>query len=701
MVIAACSLQATAQAQDSLSTDSTLWYNQTQQLGEVVIKSQKPKVRTNANGMKIIVVGSELEKVGSSKDLLKRLPTVKSAEDGVEIFGRGAAEVYVNGRKLYDMKELEQIPSDQILNVEIISNPGARYAASTKAVVRIKTKRPQGEGWGFRNELKPYYNNGFSVSDQFDVNYRQGGLDLSAMLTGQSQNMKSEAYEYLDTYLDGKLMRQDIDEVKNDYHIRQFGTRLQVNYQFNENHSIGARYSFNRTPYRKAGADVPSVFTLDGAPLQESMSRIDQRLPFYMHAANLYYSGKVNQWQIDANLDGVWNDAKTWNNTDETIKLPGQSAINQQVNTYTHTASQLYAAKLVVEHPLWGGTVSFGTEYDATRRKEQSTNPVTSDTDSKVNEDIFALFAEYRHQLFKKLSAQVGLRFESVNSDFYNLGQHELSRDYNDWFPSVGLSMPVGKVYLSANYGMDISRPSFGHLSDVMIYVNAYSYQTGNLHLKPTYTQNLSLSASWKWLYASASLSHVKDDIQIRNSGYSDDNPLITLLRPDNLPSFNRFTLQAFASPTLFKIWHPTIGGVLLAQDYETLTADGSTMKMNHPLAQFMWNNLVDLPHGWRVGFDMMAMTTGEYSTYRVHRPCFTLDASLYKSFFRDRLECRLKATDLTAVRAQPVTIYSFRNLYTANRNHTYYELSLVYKFNVAADKYRGRGAGDKQKARM
>jgi len=32
MVIAACSLQAIAQAQDSLSADSTLWYNQTQRV---------------------------------------------------------------------------------------------------------------------------------------------------------------------------------------------------------------------------------------------------------------------------------------------------------------------------------------------------------------------------------------------------------------------------------------------------------------------------------------------------------------------------------------------------------------------------------------------------------------------------------------------------------------------------------------------
>lgn len=690
-----------AQSNDSISTDTTMWYNQMQQLDEVVVKSSLPKIRTNANGMKVIISGSELEKVGSSKDLLKRLPTVKSADDGVEIFGRGAAEVYVNGRKLYDSKELDQIPSDQILNVEIITNPGSRYAASTKAVVRIKTKRPQGEGWGFRDELKGFSNNGPGISNQADINYRQGGLDVSAMLTGSAQNIEMGAYETIEFYNNNQRTEQVIDKMNQKYKTRDFGTRLQVNYQINDNQSVGARYSFNRAPYMKFNINLPSDFYLNGDLFQRSMSHINKPMLSYAHFANMYYSGKIKQWQIDANLDGVWNDSKTWNNTDEMLTMVGHSPFLQQVNTFTHSDSRLYAGKLTFEHPLWGGSICFGTEYDATRRNEQNTNPVTSDGESKVDENIFALFTQYSRVLFQRLSAQVGLRYESVNSDFYEWGQHKMSRNYNDLFPSVGLSMPVGKVYLSANYGMDIARPAFGNLTNDIIYINSYSYQGGNPYLKPTYTQNLTLSASWKWLYAMANVSRVKDDIQIRNISYSDDQPMITLLHPDNLPSFNRYSLQAFASPTLFKIWHPTWGAVVLGQDYETQIADGSIIKMNHPLAQFMWNNLVDLPHGWRVGCDLMAMTTGDYSTYHLHRPCVTVDLSLYKSFFKNKLECRIKATDLTAVRAQPVTVYSYRNLYTKNDNHPYYELSLVYKFNVATDKYKGKGAGGKQKDRI
>lgn len=79
-----------------------------------------------------------------------------------------------------------------------------------------------------------------------------------------------------------------------------------------------------------------------------------------------------------------------------------------------------------------------------------------------------------------------------------------MDRDYADWFPSLGLSIALGKVQLSGNYGVDITRPSFANLSDNIIYINRYSYQGGNSKLKPTYSRDLSLSASWKWLWAQA-----------------------------------------------------------------------------------------------------------------------------------------------------------------------------------------------------
>lgn len=39
-------------------------------------------------------------------------------------------------------------------SVDVVQTPGERYAASTKAVVRIKLKKAQGEGFSFVEKAK-------------------------------------------------------------------------------------------------------------------------------------------------------------------------------------------------------------------------------------------------------------------------------------------------------------------------------------------------------------------------------------------------------------------------------------------------------------------------------------------------------------------------------------------------------------------
>ena len=71
-----------AESTDSLSTDSTKWYNQTQQLDEVVVKSSMPKTRAKGDAMRTTVAGSILEKSGSANDALSRIPSLKAERDG-------------------------------------------------------------------------------------------------------------------------------------------------------------------------------------------------------------------------------------------------------------------------------------------------------------------------------------------------------------------------------------------------------------------------------------------------------------------------------------------------------------------------------------------------------------------------------------------------------------------------------------------
>ena len=78
--------------------------------------------------------------MGSANDVLERVPGItRKSNDVLEVLGKGQPVIYINGRQIRDKTELEQLSSGEIASVELVTNPGARYDATAKAVVRIRS----------------------------------------------------------------------------------------------------------------------------------------------------------------------------------------------------------------------------------------------------------------------------------------------------------------------------------------------------------------------------------------------------------------------------------------------------------------------------------------------------------------------------------------------------------------------------------
>ena len=116
-------------------------------LGEVVVKSNRPITAIKGDALVTNVAGSQLEHAGTANDVLTQVPMVLGRDGNFEIFGKGSPAIYINGREVQDLTQLSQLNSADIKNVEVITNPGAKYDASVKSVIRIRTKRPQGDGF--------------------------------------------------------------------------------------------------------------------------------------------------------------------------------------------------------------------------------------------------------------------------------------------------------------------------------------------------------------------------------------------------------------------------------------------------------------------------------------------------------------------------------------------------------------------------
>ena len=107
-----CHTLSATQQSDSISVDSIA-----HALNEIVVKAQRPMAKMNADGFTVNVQNSYLSHSGTAFDLLGKMPLVIAQSGSLNVLGKGAPIVYVNGRRLYDLSELEQLQSDQIKKV--------------------------------------------------------------------------------------------------------------------------------------------------------------------------------------------------------------------------------------------------------------------------------------------------------------------------------------------------------------------------------------------------------------------------------------------------------------------------------------------------------------------------------------------------------------------------------------------------------
>ncbi len=684
-----------AQSNDSISTDKTvvstdrpMWFNQTQELSGVVVKGRLPKTRVKGDAMRTRVAGTILEKAGTVSDALSKIPSLEAERDGgVKVLGRGDAEVYINGRRVQDMKELSRLRSDQIQHVDVVQNPGARYAASVKAVVRITLKKAQGEGLSFQNSTQYMYQYGGSLNDNFTANYRTGGLDVTGSLwVGTYNHYKGLQVNDMLYYVGpDQVTGHSTQEIRHPWHA--WSPQLQLNYMVNENHTFGAYYKYDRTPSSETKGDYLTDMFENGILTERSASYIWQDQSVKKHIFNAYYNGKVGQLGIDLNVDGLFDDTKTPGRTTEqttAASVAGGLPVSTEsrlIENNTNSGNNFWASKLIFSYPILKGNLSVRGEYSYNHRTDAYTFqasdyvPVKA-TDTEINEKSAAGFVEYGRQ-FGKVFAQAGLRYEHLKNDYFNFGKREdeVCRNYGDWFPTATISAPIGKMQLSLSYRRDIERPAYSSLTSSTMYVNRYTYQSGNPYLLPTYTHSLVLNAAYQWANLTVNYGRLKNSETMSTEPFpGSTDPLISLVRPINsTEDYNQLSLSLSARPTInFKLstfncsWHPMWYAFTVFQNYKTPTADGTIKTLNDPYVTLVWNNDIELPHSFRLSANAQWATKGDYNNFHITAQRFNLTLGVQRDFnlrHLGQLTLDVRCVDVLNTNKAAAVIYGIREL--------------------------------------
>ena len=668
-------------------------------LGKAIVRATLPKTEIVGDAFVTKIENSVLAEAGSANDVIKKLPGVIQKDGNFEVFGKGVPVIYINGRLVRDSSELEHLNSNEIKSVDVVQNPGARYDATVRAVIRIKTIKRTGDGFSFDIRSSVMQSENTDLVETVNMNYRHNSLDVF----GSVSYNKAESIQNMEVIQ--SLQSNNPLQLKQDGsytgNSESMTPTLGFNYQFNENHSIGARYRPQIVLESRTIGDVETEAMINGTLDDNTRTLTDGKGDRSVtHQANMYYNGTIGKLNIDFNADmmGGSGDSQTIYNEQSEFHE------NRIVSTQSHTMNRLYASKLVFTYPLLGGIMVAGSEYTYTHRDDDYFNAenYVPNSSTTIREDNTNAFIEYMHP-YRYGSITAGLRYEHLGFDSYEGGvlKEDLSHKFDNFYPSASISAMAGKFQFQLSYATRTTRPSYSLMSNSVTYIDRYSITKGNPYLLPEINHDISFAAVWNYLQFAASYqitqrAHVH--LGTVQEGVDNGMILYTTNFDKNIP-----LLQAMvsASPTI-SFWYPRITVGVLKQ-WLTIDYLGGEKKMDTPIPFLAFSNTVILPKGYMISLDYNYTGKGCQRVYELTRATHNLDIAVRKSFLKDALSVELKGTDLLNRQAQTVKMFS--NMYDIYQKNLFDSrqvvLTLRYKFNSANSKYKGTGAGEQQKSRL
>jgi hypothetical protein len=670
----------------------------TKELGEVVVKGERPQYKMTTGGMTVDIQNSLLKDVGTADDVLSMLPQVQGGDGNFTVFAKGTPEIYINNKKVQNERELKQLKSTDIKSVDVITSPGAKYNAEVGAVIRIKTKKRQGDGISMEAYSQVQYNEKWTTYDDATVKYRTGGLEVFGNMMINNDNHSEDNTITTDIRANGNHVNI-VQACPSNFWYTMLGGQIGASYDFNDDNSIGFSYTLNGSLYGRGTAQTQQTITrnnaLEGIVDQFIEMNINDRP---QHEANIYYVGKVGKLGIDFNGSWIWK--KTVR--DQASFEHSLQLADRTVTTYNENRNHMLAGKLVLTYPIWKGELSAGTEMSRSNSHGIYSNveQVMAPSNDEIKESNVAGFAEYKLKL-GDWSLNGGLRYETVTSDYYSFGQYqtEPSRKYHDLFPNISVGWQKNKWGIQLGYNKRISRPNYQALNSNVQYNNRYEYEGGNPLLRPTIKQNLDLNVTYSWLNFTAGYSYNKD-LRLNFGSLYQEGTEITIWTNRNFDKFESFNTSLTASPK-FGFYSPTLTLSYWQQNFDT-QAYGLATKRNKPEWQINFRNWFTINKTTKAMLYLHYSTSYDYGfNHNAHE--FNINARVQKTFLDGNLTVALFANDIFRNLRERWTGYypvstMVKDAYVYTQS---VGVSLRYNFNATQSKYKGSGAGTSEKNRL
>lgn len=495
-------------------------------LREVKVTGEKDALTVTPE-KRIFNVSKSLTTVGGTAEtLLRNVPAISLDESGNPTLRNMATTIYVNGKPT--QLTLAQIPANQIESVEVISNPSARYDASTSGgIVNLILKKNRQPGYNGLASVGVGTNSRYDAT--LNLDWRRGRWNLTGLYSLNATKNPLTGYVYRTNHAPDGTPTGYFDQ----------NTAISLNNTFQSGRLVADFAPNDRTLFSLAGSLVGGAFntvsTQDytyrdaSQALTGSGTRLTVPHNDYVNAGLEFdyrrrFARKGQELSLTTSLTrNRVSNAADWLTTALNPDGSSQPNFPERDRIDGRILGTQYLAQLDYVHPVsdsvrWeAGLRSF--TYD--RDQQYFFNQQLPDNqgfrllrpysqDARITETVNAAYVLYSRRLARQVSIQAGLRLEQSSLvghsrlDSTSFGYHYPSGSGQNWFqaffPSFLISKKLpGDAEISFSLSRKVGRPNFRH---VFVGIQANDRQNltiGNPSVRPEFVNTAELAYNRSW----------------------------------------------------------------------------------------------------------------------------------------------------------------------------------------------------------
>ena len=641
------------------------------ELDEIIVEKKKKAVERKADRTIFDFSQQASLNSGSLLEGLKKLPGLIMSDVAGMLYQGKQLQVYMDGRPLNIYSGelttyLEGLPANSVEKVEIITNPGAEFpATSGGAIINIITSK------NAKKYLSATYSNGYSFTNYDKARHRfNNSATVSAanrLFTWQVQAGQS----YSESYETNKFNNRDIvlsdnysDRINRFYYLKtglKFdfkNDRLLVNYDLTAS---------NNAAYIEAEGEG---FASD----DKSKSK------YYYHDVMLTYQKRFENPLTK--LDFRFNFNDNTSNFDQISRFTQSNLLNNQNSQNFYQFKTDYSQEI---NFLDNTKISAGVLADLLDFEAMNFNLKNLD----YRRTSAALYTEGQ-TTYKKFEFIAGLRLESYNVEGNTDTDDLIPFHKTRLFPNATIQYKVmDQVYAKANYNNKIRLPDTSSLNP-----NNTNYQNpnvgffGNPNLEPTFYNNYEIEMNaFEYFSISYSVNDASNQIITRVITTEDGAASIV----ENLPNVTIRNFN-FGIPIPYMLFTKGLA--------KTLEFDFNPDEINflyfytgsqkHVIPSLetksIWNfNLMSqiiLPK--KVKFTANYSTSnsgGSYYYYMIRQPLYQqLDFTFSRKFLSDNLSVSIYANDILNINKSEFGMTGTSLVYREKNDSRRVGFSLSYK---------------------